>query len=69
MPLISASNVLFFRYDDTALHTAADEGHLDIVQLLLSCNADVDALDGWYRPYAFIVDALLIFKLYSASDV
>ena len=47
----------------TPLHWAASHGHIDVVQLLLSCNAAVDARDFLYRPYLCIVDesTLLIF--------
>ena len=38
----------------TPLHIAASEGHIEIVQLLLSCNAAVDARDTGYRPYSCI---------------
>ncbi len=40
----------------TALHYAADQGRVDVVQLLLSCNAAVDARDNKYRPYHCIGD-------------
>ncbi len=40
----------------TALHSAASNGRVDVVQLLLSCNAAVDAKDEQYRPYHCIVD-------------
>ncbi len=39
----------------TPLHLAAACGHVDVVQLLLSCSAAVDANDGGYRPYHCIV--------------
>ena len=59
---------------DTPLHFAADDGHVEVAQLLLSCNAAVDARDKQYRPCPCIVDAktLLIFScivpLMFASD-
>jgi ankyrin repeat protein len=47
----------------TPLHEAASNGHVAVVQLLLSCNAAVDAKNVTYRPYHRIVDenALLFF--------
>ena len=35
---------------------AADKGHVAVVQLLLSCNAAVDARNNMYRPYHHIAD-------------
>ena len=42
---------------------AAFKGQVAVVQLLLSCNAAVDARDSRYRPYHRIADenTLLIF--------
>ncbi len=40
----------------TPLHQAAQNGRVDVVQLLLSCNAAVDARGNGYRPYHCIVD-------------
>ncbi len=40
----------------TPLHSAAFKGHVEIVQLLLSRKAAVDASDSQYRPYPCIVD-------------
>ena len=40
----------------TPLHRAASNGHVAVVQLLLSCNAAVDARDNMYRPYHRIAD-------------
>ncbi len=56
---------------EKTLRHANEANYPNIVQLLLSCNVDVDTRNDEYHPYAFIVDedALLIFKLYSASDV
>jgi hypothetical protein len=47
----------------TPLHWAAGEGHVAVVQLLLSSNATVDARNRLYRPYHRIADenTLLIF--------
>jgi hypothetical protein len=39
----------------TPLHCAAEHGHVDVMQLLLSCNAAVNARDKEYRPYHCIV--------------
>jgi hypothetical protein len=36
---------------------AASEGHVAVVQLLLSCNAAADAIGNKYRPYHLIDDA------------
>ena len=40
------------------LHLAAQEGHVEVAQLLLSCNAAVDAMDNEYLPYSCIVDKI-----------
>ena len=47
----------------TPLHWAACDGGVAVVQLLLSCNATVDARASRYRPYHRIADeiTLLIF--------
>jgi ankyrin repeat protein len=48
----------------TPLHIAASEGHIEIVQLLLSCNAAIDARDFLYfcpTPALLIENALLMF--------
>jgi ankyrin repeat protein len=45
------------------LHIAASEGHIEIVQLLLSCNAAIDARDFRYfypTPALLIENALLM---------
>lgn len=46
------------RDDDgaTALHRAAEEGHLDMVELLIELGADVDALDANGRSAAIRAD-------------
>jgi hypothetical protein len=46
----------------TPLHCAAQDGRVGVVQLLLSCNAAVEARSGVCRPYHCIVqeNALLI---------
>jgi hypothetical protein len=47
--------------DNTPLHYAASEhgdSGVDVVQLLLSCNAAVDARGKGYQPYSFTVDAV-----------
>jgi ankyrin repeat protein len=48
----------------TPLHIAASEGHIEIVQLLLSSNAAIDARDFRYfltTPALLIENALLMF--------
>jgi hypothetical protein len=42
--------------DKTPLHYAALDGRVEVAQLLLSCNAAVDARDQVYRPYLCIAD-------------
>ena len=51
--------------NETPLHLAAWKGHLEVVQLLLSCNAAVDACGSEYRPChcIFFGYALLIFSV------
>ncbi len=47
----------------TPLHIAASEGHIEIVQLLLSCNATIDATcrtTGLFFQYFCSTPALLI---------
>jgi hypothetical protein len=47
----------------TPLHVAASEGHIEIVQLLLSCNATIDARDFRYfcsTPALLIENAQLL---------
>ncbi len=53
------------------IHIAASEGHVDVVQLLLLCNAAVDARFGGYRNHHCIVDenASLIFCCVVHSDI
>lgn len=35
-------------YDQrTALHVAATKGYLSVVEYLLNCNANANAIDGW----------------------
>jgi hypothetical protein len=48
----------------TPLHYATSSGHVEVAQLLLSCNAAVDARDNQYRPYRRAVDEItfLIFR-------
>ena len=41
---------------NTPLHCAARCGHVEVAQLLLSCNAAVDARDTGYHPYSCIVE-------------
>ena len=45
------------------LHLAARHGHVEVAQLLLSCNAAVDARDYEYRPYSCIVDKITVLIL------
>jgi hypothetical protein len=42
--------------DATYVHLASCEDRIAVVQLLLSCNAAVDARDSEYRPYHRIAD-------------
>ena len=47
-----------FVSDYTPLHLTVDDGHVEVVKLLLSCNAAVDARDQVYRPYRCVVDEI-----------
>jgi hypothetical protein len=46
--------------DWTPLHYAALDGHVEVVQLLLSCNAAIDTKDSGYRPYRCVVDEITL---------
>ena len=55
---------LFFSYC-TPLHVSAQYGHLEICRLLLQCNADIEAKNGWYLPpyyYCCFYEAKLCFR-------
>ncbi len=48
---ICDTDLLFVAYSiETPLHKAARNGRVEVVQLLLSCNAAVNARDDGYRP-------------------
>ncbi len=49
--------LIFCSFSDwTPLHYAALKGRVEVVQLLLSCNAAIDTKDNGYRPYRCAVD-------------
>jgi ankyrin repeat protein len=64
-PACTAASALLIPFSNrnTPLHCAARCGRIEVVQLLLSCNADVDARNSMYRPHHCISDehASLIF--------
>lgn len=57
----------------TALHIAACEGHVDVVRLLLSWRANIDARDRWgstvWRSHTFLSVSLKIYFLWNVSCV
>ncbi len=50
------------------LHLAASNGHVDVVRLLLSCNAAVDARERRYCCLPCIVDDNMLL-IFCASDI
>ena len=47
------------QYHNTALHLAADGGHLDMVRVLIEAGCDVNAAGEWVSLFMLAYDILI----------